>query len=103
MSSKQKPQNCNLIFPPWWIKNGNLKIATSFSLHDKLEVKNLKGVEKRAALIPGQYKKKLADLDKQYHGTTDNQTGPLAQGLQSFRKLETLVIGPWGEGSHGVY
>ena len=60
-------------------------------------------MEKRAALIPGQYKKKLADLDKQYHGTTDNQTGPLVQRLQSFGKIETLVIGPWGEGSSGLH
>ena len=30
-----------------------------------------KGVEKRAALIPGQHKKKLADLDKQQYGQSD--------------------------------
>ena len=62
-----------------------------------------KGTEKRAALIPGEYKKKLADMDRLYHGTTVNQTGPLVERLQSFGTLETLVIGPWGEGSRGVH
>ena len=49
------------------------------------------------------YKKKLSDLDTKYHGTEDNQTGPLVRRLQSFGDLEILVVGPWGEGGRGLH
>jgi hypothetical protein len=33
------------------------------------------------------------------YGTAGRETGPLVTLLQSYGKLETLVVGPWGNGS----
>ena len=45
----------------------------------------------------------LQRLNTSYHHTADKQTGPLARRLQSFGKLEGLVVGPWGEGSKDLH
>ena len=45
-----------------------------------------KGTDKRA----------LQRLDSRYHHTAAHQNGPLVRRLQSFGKLEGLVVGPWG-------
>ena len=61
------------------------------------------GVERRAATLPGCYRRELAKYDQRFHGTTGGETGPLVRLLQSYGKLETLVVGPWGNGSKDLH
>jgi hypothetical protein len=61
------------------------------------------GVERRAKTLPGCYRRGLAKYDRQFHGTAGRETGPLVQLLQSYGKLETLVVGPWGNGSKDLH
>ena len=35
-----------------------------------------RGTERRASKLPAEYKNKLAILDRKFHGTTNNETGP---------------------------
>lgn len=58
-----------------------------------------RGTNRRASLLQGLYKSKLARYDQQFHGVERGQIGPLVRRLDSFEKLESLVVGPWGEGS----
>ena len=62
-----------------------------------------KGVEKRAAVLPGEYRRPLEKLDRRYHGTTANQVGPLVRRLDSFGRLQGLVMGAWQEGSKDLH
>jgi hypothetical protein len=57
-----------------------------------------KGTDRRAAGLPLLYKRALERLDTSHHHTPAGQTGPLVRRLQSYGKLEGLVVGPWGEG-----
>ena len=58
-----------------------------------------KGTDRRAAGLAQLYKRALQRLDSRYHHMLADQTGPLVRRLQSFGKLEGLVVGPWVEGS----
>ena len=49
------------------------------------------------------YKKKLIPFDRKYHHTPDGQTGPLVRRLESYGKLEGLVVGPWGDCSKDLH
>ena len=62
-----------------------------------------KGTDRRAAGLQQQYRKKLMPLDTRYHHTPVGQSGPLVQRLESFGRLEGLVVGPWGEGSKDLH
>ena len=62
-----------------------------------------KGVEKRAATLQGGYRRGLARYDTRFHGTSGRETGPLVTLLESYRKLEGLVVGPWGNGSKDLH
>ena len=62
-----------------------------------------KGTDRRASRLPAEYKRKLAVLDKKYHGTPNDQSGPLIQRLLSYGELTTLVVGPWGDGSKNLH
>ena len=61
------------------------------------------GVERRAATLAGYYRRGLAKYDRKYHGTADGETGPLVRLLESYGKLEALVVGPWGNGSKDLH
>ena len=61
------------------------------------------GVERRAATLPGYYRRELAKYDRRFHGTVGGEAGPLVQLLQSYGKLEGLVVGPWGNGSKDLH
>ena len=54
-----------------------------------------KGVDKRAGTLQGYYRRELAKYDTCFHRTTGRETGPLVTLLESFGKLEGLVVGPW--------
>lgn len=62
-----------------------------------------KGTDRRSRLLPAEYKRKLAVLDQKFHGTEPGLTGPLVCRLESYGKLECLVVGPWGEGSKDLH
>ena len=63
----------------------------------------LKGSDRRAAGLPQLYKKKLVPFDRKFHNTPDGQTGPLVRRLESYGKLKSLVVGPWGDGSKDLH
>ena len=56
--------------------------------------RNKKGVEKRAGLIPGEYKRPLAALDTRYHRVEEGQTGPLVRRLERFGNILTWWWAP---------
>ena len=58
-----------------------------------------RGTDKRAGLLQGEYQRKLARYDRLYHGAT----GPLVRRLDSYGKLESLVVGPWGDCSKDLH
>ena len=62
-----------------------------------------KGTDRRAAGLQQLYRKKLIPLDTRYHNTPAGQSGPLVRRLESFGRLEGLVVGPWGEGSKDLH
>ena len=56
-------------------------------------------------LLGGEYRRSLAKLDRQFHGTAPNQVGPLQRRLEELvgeAGLQGLVGGRWGEGSRDV-
>ena len=62
-----------------------------------------KGVDRRGALVPGEYRRPLEALDSKYHGTADGDTGPLMRRLQSYGRLQLLVMGAWQEGTADLH
>ena len=62
-----------------------------------------KGTDRRASGLPLLYKRALERLDRSHHNTAPGQTGPLVRRLQSYGKLEGLVVGPWGEVSKDLH
>ena len=61
------------------------------------------GVDRRAATLASYYRRELAKYDRQFHGTVGEEKGPLVTRLESFGKLEGLVVGPWGNGSKDLH
>ena len=62
-----------------------------------------RGSDRRAAGLPKLYKRKLIPFDTRYHNTPGGQTGPLVRRLESYGKLESLVVGPWGDCSKDLH
>ena len=62
-----------------------------------------KGTDRRAAGLPQLYKRKLIPFDSKYHNTQLGQTGPLVRRIESYGKLEGLVVGPWAECSKDLH
>ena len=60
-------------------------------------------MERRGVELPGEYRRPLAKLDVKYHGTVDDQTGPLVRRLESYGRLQGLVVGAWQEGSKDLH
>ena len=60
-------------------------------------------MDKRAAGLASYYKRELAKYDRRFHNTQGEETGPLVRLLQSFGKLEALVVAadgsldPWND------
>ena len=59
--------------------------------------------DRRAAGLPLLYKRALDRHYTSCHHTLAGQTGPLVRRLQSYGKLEGLVVGPWVEGSKDLH
>ena len=60
-------------------------------------------MERRARRLPKEYRDKLVKLDTKYHDTQHGQSGPLVKRLESYGKLEGLVVGPWGEAGKDLH
>ena len=59
----------------------------------RARARNKKRVEKRASLIPGEYKRPLADLDTRYQSVEKGQTGRLGPLCTGWRGLATSPPG----------
>ena len=62
-----------------------------------------KAVDRRARLLAGEYRRKVAAVDQKVLGTTRDQVGPLQRRLESFGRLQGLVVGVFGEGSEDLH
>ena len=60
-------------------------------------------MDRRGTLVPGEYRRPLEALDSKYHGTADGYTGPLMRRLQSYGRLQLLVMGAWQEGTADLH
>ena len=60
-------------------------------------------MERRAVPLPGEYRNPLAKLDSKYHGTGLGQVGPLVRRLESYGRLQCLVMGSFQEGSKDLH
>ena len=56
--------------PSWYPRNG-------------VQARKKKAVERRAAVLPKEYRNPLSKLDTKYHGTAAGQRGPLVRRLES--------------------
>ena len=62
-----------------------------------------RGVERRAATLPGEYRRPLAKLDQRYHATPVGQVGPLQRRLDGFGRLQGWVVGSFQEASKDLH
>ena len=62
-----------------------------------------RGVERRKAELPGEYRRPLSHLDHRYHGTEEDEVGPLVRRLDGFGQLQGLVVGAFQEGSKDLH
>ena len=62
-----------------------------------------RGVEKRSSRLTGEYTRPLVKLDQKYHGTPAGQVGPLQRRLESFGRLQGLVVGSFQEASQDLH
>ena len=62
-----------------------------------------KTVDKRARLLPNEYRSKLKTIEKKYMNSNDNEPGILQQKLDSYGNLRGLVMGQFGEGSQDLH
>ena len=74
----------------WYPRDGNL-------------ARRKKGVERRSAVLPEEYRKPLEKLDRKYHHTLPGQVGPLERRLRGYGKLQCLVMGAFQEGSKDLH
>ena len=65
-----------------------------------------KAVDRRARLLPGEYRHTLATLDQRFHGTQPGVMGPLVRRMEEVvgdEGLQCLVVGRWAEGSQHLH
>ena len=62
-----------------------------------------KAVEKRASLLPNEYRRKARDADRLYGGHANEVSGPVERKLLQFGDLYGLVVGAFGEGSQDLH
>ena len=62
-----------------------------------------KAAARRADAVPQQYSAKARQLDREYCGTTAQQTGPVESGLRQYEPVKGLVFGAFGEVSPDVH
>ena len=62
-----------------------------------------KAVNRRAALLPGEYTSHAKKVDREYGGVPAGVVGPVQAKLASFPPLRGWVFGAWGEASDDVH
>ena len=62
-----------------------------------------KGTDRRANGLPNLYKNKLVPLDARFDATLPGQRGPLVRRLESYGRVQGLVVGPWGDCSKDLH
>ena len=65
-----------------------------------------KAVDRRARLLPGEYRHTLATLDQRFHGTQPGVMCPLVRRMEEVvgdEGLQCLVVGRWAEGSQHLH
>ena len=63
----------------------------------------VKAVDKRANLLPNEYRKKARDADRVYGNHNDEVAGPVERKLGQYGDLIGLVVGAFGEGSQDLH
>ena len=76
--------------PTWYPRNG-------------AQARRKKAVERRATVLPGEYRNPLVRLDSKYHRTQTGQRGPLVRKLENYGELLCLVVGSFQEGSKDLH
>ena len=62
-----------------------------------------KAMDRRARILPGEYRRKVAEVDREYHGTVRGQAGPLQARLEQLagggglEDLLGLCVGAFGD------
>ena len=64
---------------------------------------NVKAVNRRAQLLPGEYIKKAKDIDQKIINTPAGERGQVERRLDEFGNLKGLVFGAFGEASDDVH
>ena len=62
-----------------------------------------KGVDKRARLLQGEYRRKARNVDREFVGTPEGEVGPVERRLNEYGDIIGLVVGSWGEGSEDLH
>lgn len=60
-------------------------------------------MDRRARLLAGEYRGKVATIDHHVVGVLRDQFGPLQRRLEEFGQLQGLVVGALGEGSDDLH
>ena len=63
----------------------------------------IKAVDRRAGLLAGEYRRKVANIDHQVLHVPEDQVSPLQRRLEGFGDLMGLVVGAFGEGSEDLH
>ena len=79
-----------------------LKVINCCSSRYKVTEKQ-KGVDKRARLLPSEYRRKAKNIDRDLLQNPDGQVGPVEHQLSQYGDLLGLVVGAWGEGSEDLH
>ena len=58
-----------------------------------------KAVNRRARLLPAEYRHKLSQIDQAYNGTRQGEVGPCVARFETFGDILELVVGAFGEAS----
>ena len=58
-----------------------------------------KAVNRRARMLPAEYRHKLSQIDQAYNGTRPGEVGPCVARLESLGEILELVVGAFGEAS----
>ena len=60
-------------------------------------------MEKRANELPGEYRRKAQQLDREFGGVPVGEEGPVARKVASFPPLQSWVFGAWNEASPDIH
>ena len=63
----------------------------------------VRGTDKRAQQLPGDYRRKAKKVDQEILGVDKAVRGPVERKLEEYGNLLCLVFGAWGEANEGVH